>query len=95
MTALRPEVVAFDVNERLLDLGPVRAALVEHGQPADLLPAVFSRTLLTGFAAATAGTWCRFRDAFDAALAQTTDLGDAARSRVADAFLELALPSSR
>jgi 2-haloacid dehalogenase len=86
----RPTVVAFDVNETLLDLGPVRAALVELGQPADLLPTVFSRTLLTGFAAATAGTWCRFREAFDAALAQATDLGDADRSRVADAFLELA-----
>ena len=95
MSALRPDptrptVVAFDVNETLLDLGPVRAALVELGQPADLLPTVFSRTLLTGFAAATAGTWCRFREAFDAALAQATDLGDADRSRVADAFLELA-----
>ncbi|TFV63541.1 haloacid dehalogenase [Geodermatophilus sp. DF01-2] len=89
MTAQRPEVVAFDVNETLLDLAPVRAALVEVGLPAELLTSVFSRTLLTGFAAATAGTWCRFRDAFDAALAQVTDLGAAERSRVADAFLEL------
>ncbi|SNS84607.1 2-haloacid dehalogenase [Geodermatophilus pulveris] len=89
MTAVRPEVVAFDVNETLLDLGPVRAALVELGQPADLLPSVFSRTLLTGFAAATAGTWCRFRDAFDAALAQTTDLDAGRRAQVAGAFAEL------
>lgn len=86
----RPTVVAFDVNETLLDLAPVRAALVELGQPADLLTAVFSRTLLTGFAAATAGTWCRFRDAFDAALAQATDLDGPARSQVADTFLQLA-----
>jgi 2-haloacid dehalogenase len=86
----RPEVVAFDVNETLLDLAPVRAALVELGRPADLLGAVFARTLLTGFATATAGTWCRFRDAFDAALAQVTDLSDRDRGRVADAFLELA-----
>ena len=90
MTRRRPEVVAFDVNETLLDLAPVRAALVEAGQPEHLLGAVFARTLLTGFAAATAGGWCRFRDAFDAALAQTTELTTADRSRVADAFGELA-----
>ncbi len=28
---VRPSVVAFDVNETLLDLGPVRAALIELG----------------------------------------------------------------
>ena len=92
MTAarLRPTVVAFDVNETLLDLAPVRAALVEAGQPEHLLPAVFTRTLLTGFAAAAVGGWCRFRDAFDAALAQTTDLAPVQRAQVADAFGELA-----
>ena len=90
MTRLRPEVVAFDVNETLLDLAPVRAALVEAGEPATLLPTVFTRTLLTGIAAATTGSWCRFRDAFDAALAQETDLGEDARARVAAAFGELA-----
>ena len=88
MTRRRPEVVAFDVNETLLDLAPVRAALVELGQPADVLPTVFSRTLLTGFATALAGGWCRFRDAFEAALAQTTDLAATGRARVADAFGE-------
>jgi 2-haloacid dehalogenase len=85
----RPEVVAFDVNETLLDLAPVRAALVELGQPADLLGTVFARTLLTGFATAAAGTWCRFRDAFDAALAQVSDLDADDRARVAEAFGEL------
>ena len=59
MTRLRPEVVAFDVNETLLDLAPVRAALVEAGEPGDLLRTVFARTLLTGFAAAAVGDWCR------------------------------------
>jgi 2-haloacid dehalogenase len=87
--ARRPEVVAFDVNETLLDLAPVRAALVELGRPAELLPAVFTRTLLTGFAVAVAGTWCRFRDAFDAALAQATDLPGAERARIAETFFEL------
>ena len=89
MSRIRPEVVAFDVNETLLDLAPVRAALVEAGRPADLLAAVFARTLLTGFAAAAVGGWCRFREAFDAALAQESDLGAADRSTVADAFAEL------
>jgi 2-haloacid dehalogenase len=86
---VRPQVVALDVNETLLDLAPVRAGLVEHGFSPDLLATVFARTLLTGFAAATAGTWCRFRDAFDAALAQATDLSGRDRSRLADTFLEL------
>ena len=85
----RPEVVAFDVNETLLDLAPVGAALVELGQPEHLLPTVFARTLLTGFAATVAGDWCRFRDAFDAALAQVSELSPAERSQVADTFGEL------
>ena len=89
MSRSRPDVVAFDVNETLLDLAPVRAALVEAGQPDDLLRTVFARTLLTGFAAAAAGSWCRFRDAFEASLAQESDLGAAQRSAIADVFAEL------
>jgi 2-haloacid dehalogenase len=87
---VRPTVVAFDVNETLLDLGPVRAALIELGQPADLLPGVFARTLLTGMAGALVGNWFPFRAAFDAALAQTSDLGAGERAQVAEAFGELA-----
>ncbi|MCF6742961.1 haloacid dehalogenase [Blastococcus sp. KM273128] len=90
MTRHRPEVVAFDVNETLLDLAPVRATLVELGEPAPLLGTVFARTLLTGFAAAAVGSWCRFRDAFDDALAQETGLSAGQRASVADAFGELA-----
>ncbi|WP_324274848.1 HAD-IA family hydrolase [Blastococcus brunescens] len=89
MSRLRPEVVAFDVNETLLDLAPVRAALIESGRPGELLRPVFGRTLLIGFAAALTGSWCRFRDAFDDALAQETDLDAPRRSAVADAFGEL------
>jgi 2-haloacid dehalogenase len=85
---IRPDVVAFDVNETLLDLAPVRAALVQHGEPDHLLTTVFARTLLTGFAAATTGTWCSFRAAFETSLAQVTELTAAQRSAVADAFLE-------
>jgi 2-haloacid dehalogenase len=85
----RPAVVAFDVNETLLDLAPVRATLTELGEPPHVLPTVFARTLLTGFAAAATGGWCRFRDAFTSALEQTTALGPADRATVADAFAEL------
>jgi 2-haloacid dehalogenase len=81
--------VAFDVNETLLDLSPVRAALVEAGEAEWLLGTVFARTLMTGFAAATVGSWCTFRDAFDAALAQETGLSADARAAVADSFREL------
>ena len=55
MDRKRPEVVALDVNETLLDLAPVGAALVELGQPEGLLPNLFARTLLTGFAGTVAG----------------------------------------
>jgi 2-haloacid dehalogenase len=85
----RPLVVAFDVNETLLDLAPVGAALVEHGQSADLLPTVFARTLATGFAGTVTGRRFTFRAAFEASLAQLTGLPAADRGRVADAFLEL------
>jgi 2-haloacid dehalogenase len=90
MSRTRPEVVAFDVNETLLDLAPVRAALVDAGEPESLLRTVFARTLLTGIAATATGTWCRFREAFDAALAQESGLSGDRRSRIADAFGELA-----
>jgi 2-haloacid dehalogenase len=90
VSRVRPDVVAFDVNETLLDLAPVRAALVEAGQPGSLLGTVFARTLLTGVAAVATGTWCAFRDAFDAALAQESDLPAQRRAAVADAFRELA-----
>jgi 2-haloacid dehalogenase len=86
----RPEVVAFDVNETLLDLAPVAATLVELGRPEHLFPTVFGRTLLAGFAGTVTGTWFTFREAFDTALAQVTDLSAAERARVADAFKELA-----
>jgi 2-haloacid dehalogenase len=90
VSRIRPDVVAFDVNETLLDLAPVRAALIEAGQAESLLRTVFARTLLTGLAAVATGTWCGFRDAFDAALAQESDLPADRRATVADAFTELA-----
>ncbi|MCZ2815651.1 HAD family hydrolase [Modestobacter sp. VKM Ac-2984] len=85
----RPDVVAFDVNETLLDISPLGAALAEQGQSADLLPAVFSRALLTGFAATTAGTWFPFRAAFETSVAQVTGLPADACAAVAGSFMEL------
>jgi len=85
----RPDVVAFDVNETLLDISPLGAALTEQGSSADVLPAVFSRTLLTGFAGATVGTWFPFRAAFESSVAQVTGLPASACSAVADSFMEL------
>ena len=79
-------MVAFDVNETLLDLAPVEAALVEVGQPETLLPTVFARTLLTGMAALAVGSWCRFRDAFDVALAQASTLSASEREWVLAGF---------
>ncbi len=90
MSRPRPDVVAFDVNETLLDLSPVGAALVEAGQPAGLLPVAFGRALHTGTAATVAGVGLPFRAAFESALAQLTGLPDGERARVADTFLELA-----
>ncbi|MGY2064165.1 HAD-IA family hydrolase [Blastococcus sp. SYSU DS0619] len=88
MTRSRPDVVAFDVMETLLDLSPVRAALEETGLPGSLLATVFARTLQTGFAGVAVGSWAPFRATFDSALAQVTDLSEAQRSQVADAFAE-------
>ena len=85
----RPDVVAFDVNETLLDLAPLGAALTEQGASADALPTVFSRTLATGFAGVTAGTWFPFRAAFESSVAQVTGLPADACSAVADSFMEL------
>ena len=41
-------------------------------------------------AASAVGSWCRFRDAFDAALQQESDLGPAERATVMEGFGELA-----
>ncbi len=89
MTRPRPAVVALDVNETLLDLAPVRAALEEAGHPGSLLRTVFARTLLTGFAATVVGDHCTFREAFGAALEQEAELPPAASAGVLDAFAEL------
>jgi len=89
VTRTRPDVVAFDVNETVLDLSPVGAALTEQGSSADVLPAVFSRTLATGFAGVAVGSWFPFRAAFESSVAQVTGLPAARCSAVADSFMEL------
>ena len=87
MNRARPEVVAFDVNETLLDLAPVRAALVEAGQPESLLPTVFARTLLTGFAAAAVTAMMVTRTAF----VEKTGMRRTARLRFAHPYAAVAV----
>lgn len=85
----RPSVVAFDVNETLVSLEPVRRRLVDAGQSAEHLELFFARTLQHCFALATLDQWRPFREVAGAALRQTTDLDDAGIEYVLGAFQEL------
>ncbi len=58
----RPSVVAFDVNDTLFDLSPLRAAFGVVGLPRDTMPLWFARVLRDGFAHAAAGTFAAFPD---------------------------------
>lgn len=84
-----PEVVAFDVNETLVSLEPVRDRLVEAGQPPGTLELFFARTLQHCFALGVLDQWRPFREVAAAALRQSTPLGEAAIERVLAAFGEL------
>lgn len=86
---MRPEVVAFDVNETLVSLEPVRDRLVEAGQPPYTLELFFARTLQHCFVLATLEQWQPFRDVARAALRQTTPLDDDAVDHVLAGFGEL------
>lgn len=86
---LRPHVVAFDVNETIVSLEPVRARLVAAGHPPGTLELFFARTLQHCFALATVGEWRPFRDVARAALQQSTDLPDGEIGHVLAAFAEL------
>jgi len=89
MNRMSPEVVAFDVNETLVSLEPVRDRLVEVGQPPHALELFFARTLQHCFALATLEQWRPFRDVARAALRQSTPLDDDAVDHVLGAFAEL------
>jgi len=58
----RPTVVAFDVNETLSDMEPLRARFVDIGAPEHLLEPWFAATLRDGIALAAAGAFADFSD---------------------------------
>lgn len=86
---VRPEVVAFDVNETLVSLEPVRDRLIAAGQDPGTLELFFARTLQHCFALATLGQWRPFREVARAALLQSTDLAHDTVDHVLAAFGEL------
>lgn len=62
MSAKRPSVLVFDVNETLSDLNPLRDRFEEIGAPADLMPLWFAGILRDGFALAAADGYADFAD---------------------------------
>jgi 2-haloacid dehalogenase len=60
--ASRPAVVAFDVNETLFSLDPVREEFAAAGLGAEAVPLWFARLLRDGFALAATGGFRAFRD---------------------------------
>lgn len=88
-TALRPYVVAFDVNETIVSLEPVRDRLVAAGEPPGTLELFFARTLQHCFVLATLDQWRPFRDVARAALQQSTALSGDQIAHVLAAFAEL------
>lgn len=85
----RPHVVAFDVNETIVSLEPVRKRLVAAGVAAGTLELFFARTLQHCFVLATLQEWQPFREVARAALQQSTDLDGAGVDDVLAAFGEL------
>lgn len=82
-------MVAFDVNETIVSLEPVRERLVAAGEAPGSLELFFARTLQHCFALATLGQWRPFRDVARAALQQGTRLSDGEIGHVLAAFAEL------
>ncbi len=87
--AVRPHVVAFDVNETIVSLEPVRDRLVAFGEPPGTLELFFARTLQHCFVLATLDQWRPFREVARTALRQSTDLSDDQIGHVLAAFGEL------
>ncbi len=82
-------MVAFDVNETIVSLEPVRERLVAAGEPPGALELFFARTLQHCFALATLDEWWPFRDVARASLQQTTGLSEDQIGAVLAAFGEL------
>jgi 2-haloacid dehalogenase len=80
-----PRVVAFDVNETLTDMEPLRARFVDVGAPGHLLESWFSATLRDGFALTAAGAYAGFADVAAASLTVALAGADGLRRGVDDA----------
>jgi 2-haloacid dehalogenase len=90
----RPVVVAFDVNETLSDMEPLRARFDAVGAPGHLLEPWFAATLRDGFALTVVGAFAAFSDVAAACLRtvlQDVDSGrlEDAVSFVLEGFVEL------
>ena len=90
----RPVVVAFDVNETLSDMEPLRARFDAVGGPGHLLETWFAATLRDGFALTAAGAFAEFSEVAAACLRTVLQEVDSARledavSFVLEGFVEL------
>lgn len=86
--ALRPLLIAFDVNETLFSLDAVGAALDAAGAPDGTLQRWFGKVLADGFALTCAGDFVAFRDLALETLARMLEDRSAADD-VLDAFANL------
>lgn len=62
MSQDRPQLLVFDVNETLSDLGPLGRRFEDVGAPASLMPTWFAGVLRDGFALTAAGGFAEFAD---------------------------------
>lgn len=85
---LRPQVIAFDVNETLFSLAAVGGALDDLGAPTGTLHRWFAQVLSDGFALTCAGDFVAFRELAQQTLARMLDDGPAALT-VLEAFATL------
>lgn len=85
---LRPQVVAFDVNETVFSLAAIGDALDAEGAPEQTLQRWFARVLSDGFALTCAGDFVEFRTLALRTLTRLLD-DEAAATRVLDAFATL------
>ncbi|MBA2273256.1 MAG: haloacid dehalogenase type II [Actinobacteria bacterium] len=90
----RPTVVAFDVNETLSDMEPLRARFADIGAPEHLLEQWFAATLRDGFALTLAGGYAAFSDVAAASLRMALSGIDDLRRDLEDAvaFVLAGLP---
>lgn len=89
-------MLVFDVNETLIDMGPLRSRFEEIGAGGDLMPLWFAGILRDGFGLAAAGGYADFaglaRDSLCGLLAGAPDRPadlEAAADHVLSGFLEL------